>query len=314
MATVDQIRAAARGYAAADEAAAKRLRDAQGLVFGQAAQQVQSTRQAQAAAPQLVQQSSERDLQSAEQAAQTQVQAGELANAAEQQDAQTKLDAQATAQGLAQSQAGTAQGLAEAQAEATQRVQMTQDEQAAANRLSTAGLAYDNQLAFMSRRQRDDLAKLGRDVKDQLFTSRLAFDQDELGRKFSNERQLADYTVATAKSQEELKDKVQQVQQAQQRKEALVARSYDLLIQKLDRDFKRAEQEKDQASKVRINEALIALKKDQADRQRKAGAMTATLQGGVSGAAAGAPFFPPWGAIVGGVVGAGAGYYASQQG
>jgi hypothetical protein len=312
MATADQIRAAAAGYAATDDAAAKRLRDAQSLVFGQAAQQVGSVRQAQAAAPQLVQAQADSELKQADQAAQTQTQAGELANQATQQQNQQTLEAQGTAQGLAQTQQAASQQLGEAQAEASQRIRMTNDEQASAARLQQVGLAYDNQLAFLSRKQRDDLAKLGRDVKDRLFTDRLTFEQDEAGRKFANERQLADYTVANAKSEDELRDKLQQVQQAQQRKEYLIERSYELVGQDLDRRLKQAEQERDQVSKAKILEWQRTLKTQEAARAKKAGVMQNVLQGAAGGAMAGAPIAPPWGAIIGGVVGAGAGYAASQ--
>ncbi len=312
MPTADQIRAAAAGYAATDEAAAKRLRDAQSLVFGQAAQQVGSVRQAQAAAPQLVQAQAESELKQAGQAAETQQQAGELTNQSTQQNIQQGLEQQATAQGLAQAQSQATQQVSEAQAEAAQRVQMTADEQATAGRMQQVGLDYDNNLAFLSRKQRDDLAKLGRDVKDRLFTDRLTFERDEAGRKFANERQLADYTVLSARSADELRDKLQTVQQAQQRKEYMVEHAIELVANDLDRRLKQAEQERDQESKARILEWQRVLKEEKAARERKAGVMQNVIQGAVGGAAAGAPIAPPWGAIVGGVIGAGAGYAASQ--
>jgi hypothetical protein len=313
MATADQIRAAAAGYASTDDAAAKRLRDAQALVFGQAAQQVGSVQQAQQAAPQLVQAATEVGLKSAEAAGQTQIQAGELANQADAQASESALNAQATAQGLAQAKSAAGQQQAEAAAEAAQRKTMTADEQASASRLQQVGLDYDAQLSFMSRKQRDDLSRLGRDVKDKLFTDRLVFEKDEAGRKFSNERQLADYTLATAKSQDELRDKVQTAQQAEQRKEYLVAHAFDMALQGLDQQLARAEQTRDHASTARILETKRQLQKDKAARDAKAGAMTATMQGAVGGAATGFMVGGPWGAVAGGVIGAGAGYASSQQ-
>jgi hypothetical protein len=312
MATADQIRAAAAGYQSLDDAAAKRLREAQALVFGQAAQQVGSTRQAQAVAPALVQGADESELKAAQQTADTQVQAGELANQAEQQAGQQRLEAQATAQGLQQTQQAAAQQVAEATAEAAQRKQMTADEQASASRMQQVGLDYDGQLAFMSRRQREDLARLGRDVKDKLFTDRLAFERDEVGRKFSNERQLADYTRANAKSDDELRDKVQQVQQAHANKEYMIDRAYQIAFQRLEQEMARAEQEKDQASQARLADIASRLKKEEVERQKKAGVMGNVIGGAVSGAATGTAILPGWGTLIGGVIGAGAGLLASQ--
>jgi hypothetical protein len=311
MATANQIRTAAAGYASTDEAAAKRLRDAQSLVFGQAAQQVGSVRQAQAVAPQLTQAGTETELRSAQQAADTQVQAGELANQADQLESQTALEAQGTAQQLGQAKAAAGQQVAEAQAEAAQRVQMTADEQAAAGRLQQVGLDYDSRLAFLSRKQREDLAKLGRDVKDRLFTDRLAFERDEQGRKFANERQLADYTIATVRSDDELKDKVQQVQQVQQRKEYMVDRAFQVINDQLTRQLAKAEQARDQVAARRIADIQSRIKKEEERRAREAGTMGNVVSGAVGGAGAGA-MFGPWGALIGGVLGAGAGYMASQ--
>jgi hypothetical protein len=311
--TADQIRAAAAGYVATDEDAAKRLRDAQSLVFGQAAQQVGSVRQAQALAPQLDQAAADSELKQADQAAQTQTQAGELANQAQQQASQQQLEAQSTAQGLQQAQAAGQQQVREAQAEAAQRTQMTQDEQASAARLQQVGMDYDNQLSFMSRKQRDDLAKLGRDVKDRLFTDRLTFEQDEAGRKFSNERQLADYTVATAKSQDELRNKVQLVQQAQQRQEYVVQRAFDVLNQGLDEQYAKAEQARNQASASRIADIQNQFKLEEQKRARQAGAMQNVMQGAVSGAGAGFSVGGPWGAVIGAVGGGVMGYATSQE-
>jgi hypothetical protein len=314
MATADQIRAAAAGYASTDDDAAKRLRDAQALVFGQAAQQVGSTAQAQQVAPALVQAGTESDLKSAQDTANDQVQAGEAANQAEAQKSQQALEAQGTALQLGQTKAAAGQQVVEAGAEAAQRKQMTTDEQASAQRLQAAGLAYDANLAFMSRTQRDELAKLGRDVKEKLFTDRLTFEQDEAGRKFANERQLADYTVANAKSQDALKDKVQQVQQAQQNKEYMVDKAFQVVGAQLEQALTKAEQARNQVSVGKIQEMQRVLKREAAARAAKAGAMGATISGVVSGAGTGAMVGGPWGAVAGAVIGGAAGYASSQQG
>lgn len=317
MANADQIRAAAATMPVQDADAAQRLKAAQAAVFGQLAQQAGPTagiRDAQAAAPQLTQTEGATALQAAQQGGQNLLQAGGQANAAEQQADQASLEARATGQQLAQTKAAAAQQVAESAAEAAQRVQMSGAEQAQAARLQAMGLTYDNQLAFMSRKQRDDLANLGRDVKQKLFDDRLTFAQDEAGRKFTNDRQLADYDVANAKSKDELQDKLQQVNEAQQRKAYMVDAAFAKVGQQLDQQYQTAVTNQDNATKARLAELKRLWEIEKQKRERQAGAMSAAVSGAMSGAAAGTAVEPGYGTIIGGVIGAGAGYYTATQG
>jgi hypothetical protein len=246
-------------------------------------------------------------------AAQTQDRVAKVAQASlQQQAAATQVQQQAQALGQQAQQADTARA-AQAQlgaADRAQKLQFTQAELAQQAELQKTGLEFDRNLSFMTERQRSDLAKLGRDVKAELFDKRLQFDKDESGRKFTNERQLWDFNVATAKSEDQMKTRQQQLIQAEERKALLLDQAYGKVIQQQQIAFAQAEQRKDHASKRKIGEYIAKLKKQQSDAQSKGAKRAAVLQGAASGAAIGSAG-GPWGAVAGAVIGGGAAMMAA---
>lgn len=83
------------------------------------------------------------------------------------------------------------------------RKKVTQADIEANKLIQARGFEVDSRMQFASEQQRKDLNKLGNNIKQELLDSRIAFDKDEAGRKFSNDRQLADFAASEAKTQQE---------------------------------------------------------------------------------------------------------------
>ena len=208
---------------------------------------------------------------------------------------------------------GQAKDLAQAealqQAEITQKKQLTGRELAQAERLQTLGIAYDAKASFLTLKQREDLAKLGGDVKQQIFDSRLMFDETEGRRKFTNERQLADWTAANARSQVELQSKMQELKQTSDKELIMLESAYKRLTQELTMESKDRQREVSQGARAQIAEAQAAIKraiernKAQAANTRSIFQGVGTIAGGVIGGIYGGPAGAMAGASIGGALG-----------
>jgi hypothetical protein len=158
---------------------------------------------------------------------------------------------------------------------------LMQDEVDSARMLQQVGIEQDNRLLSLSIQQRKQLADLGRDVKGKIMDARIRFDRDELGRKFSNERQMWDWTIANAKSEQDFNMKVQQMKQIQERHIAMMERAHQLLIQSIERGYLEKEQKLNFEQKGRlINLANEMQKKIERDKARAANNMMMAQAGG----------------------------------
>lgn len=198
-------------------------------------------------------------------------------------------------------------------AERAQKVQMTGQEAAEAERLQKLGIETDAKISFMTNKQRQDLSKLGRDVKQQLFDSRLQFERDGVGRKFRNERQMSDWAVSTASSREELMGRMQTIQQAAEKEIIMMKAAAARLEQALKQGFGDEQRELDQASKERMIRAKADLEKEIQAKEARAAAIGNILSGAASGAMAGGSVGGLWGAVAGGVLGAAGGAQANKS-
>lgn len=308
---IARLRAAASAMPVLDKEAASRAAAAKQLQIDSALQQAPAgagVREAQAIAPQVVQNLAP----AAVPGAAGLLQAGGAAAQLESQAAQSNLQEASRAQKLNQTESAAKQGLAENAASRDQQIQMTKDEAARAKKLQDLGLGYDSDLAFMSQKQREDLAKLGRDVKAKLFDDRLTFEGTAQDRKFTSDRQMADYMVASAKSSEDLQNKAQIMTQNYERKAQLYDQAYKVASAELDRQLKKAEQSKDQVSKKKIIEIKMAFDKEVADKKRDASNKKALIMGVTTVAAAVASVYgtPVAGA---GVMAAGTAYANKEE-
>jgi hypothetical protein len=149
------------------------------------------------------------------------------------QAASSQVDALTKQQAAASQGSSIAADFLNQKANIAQQKTMTQDELATKARVESAGQEYDNRLNSLSMKQKADIAKLGRDVKQELFDSNLVFNQDEVGRKFSNDRQLRDWSVTQSKNSVELNDRMREIEQATEKDLALREASYNKVAQLL---------------------------------------------------------------------------------
>ena len=111
-------------------------------------------------------------------------------------------------------------------------------QQASTQDLAERKLALDTQKTDLSNR----LADLSEDTKNKILDDNLSFKRDEAGRAYLNERQLADWAVTKAKSQEDLLNYQQQAQQAYKQKAALLDAARNKIMQQMQNDEKLREQ------------------------------------------------------------------------
>lgn len=195
------------------------------------------------------------------------------------------------------------------------------------NNLQDARRGAQNQ-AFQGEQK---LAAISSDAKKEMFDSRKQFAQDQLGAKFANERQLADYARLRAGTEQEWQSFVQKADQAQKRSSQLLDTSYQKIAQQLAFENDAINQIRDQANnksltvqqqaanqeilrqklaqREELMRAELAVKQSIAKKQAKAGNNTQMWVAGgtIVGAVAGGFFGGPAGAMAGGSGGGAAG-------
>lgn len=211
--------------------------------------------------------------------------------------------------------------------ELAMRKRVTGKEQASQQRLQKVGIEVDNKLQVASIRQRKQLESLGGDVKTKILDSRLQFERDDMGRKFTNDRQLADYVTANVKSDIEFKAHAREIEQASDRKLQLMEIAERRLSQSTQQDWQGSEAHLNNENRARIARlaadmrAKIA-KEQSASKGRMAmwqagGMIVGAIVGGVIGTFAapgvGTVAGASAGASVGGAAGTMAGGYAEGE-
>lgn len=151
----------------------------------------------------MTQQAGQDALAAGQAQAQTAAQGQQLSNAALQNQASAQLAQRKLVQNKALADLSSAKQDEMAVAMLQSRKRVMDAEQQAADALQTFGIDQDNSLQMATIQQRKDMQRLGNDVKDKLIDSRLRFEKDEMGRKFTNERQLSDYILSNARTQQE---------------------------------------------------------------------------------------------------------------
>jgi hypothetical protein len=267
-----------------------------------------TARQAQSVAPQSAQAAGQIQLQTQQQNVEQLTGLGRQAV----QQAGTEQAARQQTQDIGQreqlAKTANAAGLELQRAEIQSNKRITKDEIRSAERVAKLGLVQDNRLIDVSLKQRRELANLGRDVKAQILDSRLQFEKVEGKRRFSNERQLADYTISHAKSEQDLANKMREMRQASEKSVMLLEHSGKQIMEAINRGWLTSEQKLDYAQKKKLLEMKAAL--DREIQRRKARSRNnqmvaqgvGTVVGAVIGSAAG-PGGTVVGASVGGAVG-----------
>jgi hypothetical protein len=207
------------------------------------------------------------------------------------------------------------------------RKRMTQSDIEASNKLQALGKEYDSRLQFATTKQREDLARLGNGIKQELIDSRLAFDKDERGRAFSNSRQLFDYAVVTAKNEQEYNNKIRAIKNAADEEAQTMNDINTRLATILERGWLEQEGDLDREAEIKLVNMRNAVEQRAAKAKAKAannlamGQAIGTLAGAVIGGVAGSALGPAGtykgaavGASLGANLGGSAGSFAASQG
>ena len=317
MPTLDTLNALANAVPAMNERAAKKaqaqkttqLQTQLGAAPAATPAGVSGTRMAQAAAPQAVEQQAAPAVAAT---AATTNQLGQIAQtglAVQQTNDQANLAAQQQQQQRDLAAKESALKLKTQRDDLAMRKRVTGNEQASANRLSKLGIEMDNKLQLATIRQREQLTRLGGDVKDKILDSRLRFERDDMGRKFTNDRQLADYNLSNAKTEVEFKDKMREMQQVRERKIQILEVAERKMREAVERGFLSNQQRLDGESRMKIIKAAADIREKIREETARAnniqqGFMAA---GGIIGA-----FFGPVGFAAGTAVGSGIGSVAAD--
>lgn len=260
-----------------DSTAEKQARAATNIQLKQQASQVagqapglSGARAAQAIAPAAVQAQAQAGQQAQAQQQQLTGQQAQLALGQEQLGAQARTQRAATEQQsmLAQKEREQFERLAQAQQDTKRKI--TQEDIKAEKNLAQRGLILDNDMFFVSDKQYKDLANIDRGLAQKLFDDRRVFRENELGRGFANEVQLADYAVTKAKNQQELASYQQAIEQEMKRSEVMFQSAIDDLKDTLRRGFLKEKGDLDRASQYRMERTLRQLEQKQADDAKDA--------------------------------------------
>lgn len=300
-----------------DEEAHKKLKAARDVQYQAAIGQAQpgaGVRQAQNMGAAVVQQAGEQAANLVKtQGQQTTAEAG-LALEAKAAADNTALTNKATAQKENIATQQTQQGLALDREQREAEQNLTQAELQSAQRLSRLGIETDETLSFLSVKQREQLTALGADLKERLFDSRLQFQRDEDGRKFSDARQLADFAIISSQNEMELQNKLASMKLMADRDLQLAQAVHQKIRQELKNAASDRNRQLDQQQYEYLKNLEIKARENAAKKQAKANNMSAIIVGGmtVAGAIVGS-VAPGVGTAAGAVVGNAAGNVVASQ-
>ena len=116
----------------------------------------------------------------------------------------------------------------------------------------------------------NQIGALSNNLKQDIFDKQTQFQKDELGRTYWNDRQLADWKIKEAKSDEELAEFEQNIAQEFEKKMAGLQASQRSIKQRLEQEMQKSEQDQDQALMQRLQNAEIELQRKQQKAQARA--------------------------------------------
>jgi hypothetical protein len=174
-------------------------------------------------------------------------------------------------------------------------------------------------LQTKDRELQSKLYSLNSAMAGQLFEEQMKFQKDELGRSIWQTRQLVDWSVSKAKSDEDLANFEQKLAQEHKRKMQVLQTAHAKISQSLQQEFLSGEQNLDQEHRRGLIEAKNALEKKMQKQQNDAKMWSSiitgagTIVGGIAGSV-----IPVVGTAGGAVLGGGiasaatGAYYASK--
>lgn len=211
----------------------------------------------------------------------------------------------------------------------TARVQATQQNAKGLGQLGQMELQNQKALAQernfgrqqqLEKQQQQNLAKvasLNSQVKRDLFEKNMEFKKDELGRTQFNDRQLADYALLKARTEEDYANYEQEVGQASEMKMQILKQSYHVITQSMKQMFEQEMSTLDNFQREDLARAQANVQQKIKEEQAKArnrsslwvagGTVVGAVIGGVVGAVGGAGVGAAPGAAMGASIGGGAG-------
>lgn len=120
------------------------------------------------------------------------------------------------------------------------------------------------------RQNEDKLFTLDRTLGNEIYTQNMQFQEDELGRAILNDRQLADYALVSAKSEEDWLNFEQTMTQLSKKKMQILDAAYKRIQQALTQEWQIGEQGMDQEHRKSLTLAAAELKRKIKEEQAKA--------------------------------------------
>jgi hypothetical protein len=246
---------------------------------------------------------------------QTAAQAQQVSNAALQNQASAQLAQRKLVQNKALADLSSLKQDEMANAMLQSRKRVMDQEIQAADALQTFGIDQDNSLQMATIQQRKDLQRLGSDVKDKLVDSRLRFERDDMGRKFTNDRQLSDYILSNARTQQEFDSEMRSLIKETDQYILTLDMMENKISQALKQGYIREKGDLDRAMGIELarmkQEIQKKKEKEMAKKRNNAAAWQAA--GTIIGAAVGSAVAPGAGTAVGAQVGGAVGTAAGAS-
>lgn len=126
----------------------------------------------------------------------------------------------------------------------------------------------------------EKLGRLDMAAKQELYDKEMQFKKDEAGRTLFNERQLADYAIRNARSEEEYKRYAQDAELLARRDLQATEAAFKLVMEDLKSKWQLAEQRQDQAAKEEIARIEAAARAAMEKKRNKAANSAAMWQAG----------------------------------
>lgn len=181
--------------------------------------------------------------------------------------------------------------------------------------LSQFGIYRNNQIQIAMRSHQEQLGNLGRDLKSKLLDSRLTFEKTEGDRRFTNERQIADYTTTIATSRMEFDSNMRKLENQTKRKIIVMKQVEEEHQAILRRGYITRQGDLNRAHKQYILETSAAIQAKIAREKSRANGRAARWRAGgiIIGGGLGAFTGTPQGVAAGAFIGSNIGEMAGSQ-
>lgn len=134
----------------------------------------------------------------------------------------------------------------------------------------------------LTRENQSKLSFLDEDTRQKIFDKNMQFEEDDRGRKYLNSRQLADYAVSQAKSQEELRNYEQAAHQAVAKRRQLLNTASNMIRQTLEQGYDKDKQRLTQEHRLALQRAQAELQEKIRKQQNEAANDAALWSAGTS--------------------------------